>query len=298
MLHYRLEVFRAVAEWKSTTKAAASLHLSQPAVSKHIHLLEETMRVALFRRTPKGMELTRAGAQYLDHVNEAARIHDQVVQRLQAPSGRLTGRLRIGSNKTVLAYHLPKVLAEFKRRHPMVICDVIDGNTDYIIGALIDQRVDVALVEGPCNRPDIQVRPFLHDDIVWICAPDDPLARKRNPSMKMVLSRPLIIREVGAGGRQFMSAELARMRVSLDSLNIFLEIPHPEAIKRLVADRMGIGFVFRIGVASELASGTLVEIKCPRLTITRPFSMLLPQGPAPQGLARAFETVLFEVAEA
>lgn len=292
MMNYRLEVFRRVAECQSITKAARLLHLSQPAVTKHIQLLEEKLCVPLFVRSAKGMVLTQAGIVYLQHVQEVAAAHENVARRLQTPSGILTGRLRLGCNRTVLAYYLPEMLALFKSRYPSVVCEITDGNTDTIVGALLDQRIDLALIEGPCQRPEIQKKTFLEDEIIWIAAPSDAIANIRHPTPQAVLRRPIIVREAGAGSRQFMEANLRRLRMPLDRLNIVQEIPSPEAIKRLVAAGLGISYVFRLGVEQEIASGRLVKIDCPKLNIRRPFSLLLPQGPAPSGIVQAFAHLL------
>src|SRR5580693_6652923 len=128
MMNYRLEVFRQVAEWQSISKAARALHLSQPAVTRHIQLLEEKLRVPLFTRSARGMTLNESGMVYLQHVLQIAQAHENIAQHLQAPSGILTGRLRLGSNKTVLAYYLPEMLARFKTRYPSATCEIIDGN--------------------------------------------------------------------------------------------------------------------------------------------------------------------------
>ena len=296
MMNYRLQVFRQVAELQSITKAAHKLHLSQPAVTKHIQLLEAQLRVPLFVRSGKGMMLNDSGIIYLQHVQQIAKAHDDIAQHLQAPLGLLTGRLRLGSNKTVLAYCLPEILARFKNRYPSVTCEIIDGNTDTIIGALIDQRIDLALIEGPCHRPEIQMQAFLEDEIIWIASPKNPLAKRSQPAIAEVLRQPVIVREVGAGSRQFMEQALRRLRIPLERQNIVQEIPSPEAIKRLVAAGLGISYVFRISVEPELASGKLVKIDCPKLNIRRPFSLLFPQGPPPVGVAQAFiQTLLKKV---
>lgn len=294
MLDYRLHVFQKVAELQSITKAARALHLSQPAVTKHIQLLEEKLRLPLFVRSAKGMIPNAAGLVYLQHVQQAAKAHENVLQHLQTPTGVLAGRLRVGSNKTVLAYCLPEVLARFKSQHPLAICEIIDGNTDTIIGALLDQRIDLALIEGPCRRPEMQIRTFLEDEIIWIAGPQHPLAKMRQPTFVEVLQYPVILREPGAGSRQFMEHALRHLRVPLQHLNIAQEIPHPEAIKRLVMAGLGISYVFRISVEAELAASKLVKINCPKLNIRRPFSLLFPQGPTPPGIAQAFIQVLLE----
>lgn len=294
MLDYRLHVFRVVAQLQSITKAARSLHLSQPAVTKHIQLLEDELQVPLFTRSAGGMILTQAGVVYLQHVQQVAQAHERVAQRLRAPTGVLTGRIRLGTNKTLLAYYLPKILAVFKRRYPSVTCEILDGNTDTIVGALLDQHIDLAIIEGPCQRPELQKQTFLEDDIIWVAAPTDPIAAIPHPTVQAVLKRPLIVREVGAGSRQFMEEALRQLRVPLDRLNIVQEIPSPAAIKRLIAAGVGIGYIFALGVATELASRKLVKINCPKLTIRRPFSVLYPQGPEPTGISQAFIQLLMQ----
>lgn len=293
-MNYRLEVFQKVAELQSISKAARALHLSQPAVTKHIQLLEESLRVPLFVRSAKGMILNESGIMYLQHAQQINKAHQNIARHLQAPVAALTGRLRVGSNKTVLAYYLPEVLARFKSRYPSARCEIIDGNTDTIVGALLDQRIDLALIEGPCRRAEIQIRTFLEDEIIWIASPSDPIAKVEHPTVAMVLQRPLIVREVGAGSRQFMEQALRHGRIRLERLNIIQEIPGPEAIKRLVAAGLGISYVFQVSVEAELAAGRLVKINCPKLNIRRPFSLLFPQGPAPLGIAQAFIQVLMD----
>jgi DNA-binding transcriptional LysR family regulator len=294
MLDYRLHVFRTVAELQNITKAARVLHLSQPAVTKHIQLLEEGLSVPLFVRTARGMVLNESGVIYLQHVQQMAQAHESVAQQLQAPASVHAGRLRLGSNKTILAYCLPEILARFKTRYPFANCEIVDGNTDTIVGALLDQRIDLALIEGPCRRPEIRMRTFLEDEIIWIASPHDPIAKMRQAAVSDVLSRSVIVRETGAGSRQFMERELRHLRIPLKRLKVAQEIPSPEGIKRLVAAGLGVGYVFRISVEQELAAGKLSRINCPKLCIRRPFSLLFPQGPTPPGIAQAFIQVLME----
>ena len=142
MIDYRLHVFRQVAEVRSLTKASKALHLSQPAVSKHIKLLEEELRVPLFVRSSTGVVLTDAGTIFLKHVQETEKSRAAVMEKLQAPVGLLTGSLRLGSSMTIASYYLPDVLVGFKAKHAAVKCEVVEGNTDLILGLLLDQRID------------------------------------------------------------------------------------------------------------------------------------------------------------
>lgn len=296
-MDYRLHVFRQVAELRNLTKAAKILHLSQPAVTKHIRLLEEELQLPLFIRSSSGVELTDAGMIFLRHVQETERARATILEQLQAPVGKLTGNFRLGASMTVVSYYLPEVLIRFKARHAGVTCEVMEGNTDFIVGLLLDQRVQLGLVEGPCRRREIQVRPFYDDEIIWIASPADPLVSAGPATVKALLERPVISREPGSGTRRVVENALRQQGIQLKNLRVIQELPSTEAIKRMVAAGAGIGYVSRLSVDQELASGKLVRIQCPRLRIGRPFSILTPQGPDPVGIVQAFSKMLIENAQ-
>jgi len=294
MIEYRLHVFRRVAELRSLTKAAKILHLSQPAVTKHIKLLEEELRLPLFIRSSSGVVLTDAGSVFLRHVQQTEKARAAVMEQLQAPAGLLAGRLRLGCSMTIASYYLPDILVGLKGRYPSVTCDVVEGNTELVVSLLLDQRIELGLVEGPCRRREIQVRPFYEDEIIWIAAPSDPVAKIKHPSPIALLDRPVISREPGSGTRRVVEIALRQQGIPLARLRVEQELPSTEAIKRMVAARAGIGCVSRLSVEQELASGKLIQIHCPKLRIKRPFSILIPQGPDPIGIVQAFSTFVTE----
>lgn len=288
MIDYRLHVFREVAEMRNLTKASRALHLSQPAVTKHIKLLEESLHLPLFTRSSSGVMLTEAGVIFLRHVQAMEKAHAAVLEQLQAPTGQLTGRIRLGCSMTVASYFVPRVLAPFRAEYPAVSCEVLEGNTDFVVGQLLDQRIDVGLVEGPCRRWEIQVQPFFEDEIIWIASPTDPVIKARHFTLKMLMDRPIISRELGSGTRRVVESALRRGGIALNKLKIIQELPNAEAIKRMVASGAGIGYVPRMSVEQELASGKVVQINNPQLQIKRAFSVLTPQGPDPIGIVQAF----------
>jgi DNA-binding transcriptional LysR family regulator len=297
MIDYRLHVFRHVAEMRSLTKASKTLHLSQPAVTKHIKLLEEELRVPLFVRSSSGVVLTDAGRTFLQYVQAMEKSRAAVMEKLQAPVGLLTGRLRLGCSMTIASYFLPNVLVGFRRKHPSVTCDVVEGNTETIVGLLLDQRIELGLVEGPCRRREIQVRPFYEDEILWIAAPTDALAGMKTVPAKTLLERPIVSRELGSGTRRVVEMALRQQGIPLGRMRIEQELPSTEAIKRMVGAGVGIGYASRLSVEQEIASGKLVQIRCPQLRIKRSFSTLTPQGPDPIGIVQAFSTFIAETSK-
>ena len=294
MIDYRLHVFRQVAELRSLTRASKVLRLSQPAVTKHIKLLEEELRLPLFVRSSHGVELTDAGTVFLKHVQTTEKERASILEQLQAPVGKLTGGIRLGGSMTITSYYLPEILLAFKTKYPEVSCAVVEGNTDFILGLLLDQRIDLGLVEGPCHRREVQARPFYEDEIIWIASPADVLAGAKKVTPQNLVERPIISRELGSGTRKVMEAALRHRGISLAELKIFQELPSTEAIKRMVAAGAGIGYASRLSVRQELAAGKLVQIRCPNLQIKRNFSILIPQGPDPVGLVQVFSKFLVQ----
>src|ERR1700677_2680281 len=175
-MDYRLHVFHQVAESGSLTKAAQKLHLSQPAVTKHIKLLEEEFRTPLFVRSANGVKLTKAGLILLKHAQQAGKLYEEVRQKIESRQDTFSGRIRLGCSTTITQYFLPGPLMALKKRHPLVELEVIEGNSDAIISALLAQRIELGLIESPCRRRDLRVQSFYEDEIVLISSDAD--ARK------------------------------------------------------------------------------------------------------------------------
>jgi DNA-binding transcriptional LysR family regulator len=114
------------------------------------------------------------------------------------------------------------------------------------------------------------------------------LTKIKNPTSKDVLEHPVIARELGSGTRHVVEMALRQQGFALSRFRIEQELPSTESIKRMVASGAGIGYVSRLSVEQELASGKLVQIHCPKLRIKRSFSILIPQGPDPIGIVQAF----------
>ncbi len=274
MMDYRLHVFRQVAVSGSLTRASRILHLSQPAVTKHIKLLEEELGMPLFVRSSSGIVLTDAGVVFLQHVVETESARARVLDQLRAPLGQLSGSLRLGASRTIASYWLADALIRLKKNHPLIRCDLSEGNTEHIISLLLDQKIEAGLVEGPCRRREIRAQAFFEDEIIWIASPGHELARERKPDLSRILACPIVSREVGSGTRKVVEIALRQRGVTFSRLDIIQEFHNSEAIKQMVSSGVGIGYLSRLSVQAELARGSLAEIHSPGWLITRPFFLL------------------------
>ncbi len=287
-MDYRLSVFQAVAEQQSLTKASRLLHLSQPAVTKHIKLLEEEIGQPLFHRSAQGVTLTGAGALLLEHARDVARRDQDVLQRIRGGKGIIRGRLALGATSTVGQYLLPEWLVEARRLWPALQLKVRDGNTEEIVELAAARKIDLGLIEGRCRHVGLRAEAFLEDEIICVASARHA-AGLAGPLTPAALKRQVwIFREKGSGTRDIAELALKQRGIDPRQLHIGLELASSESIKAVVASGYGLTFLSRFVVARELAQGTLRLVSVRGLTMGRQLSFVYPRGPRPGGAAGAF----------
>ncbi|MEO6877420.1 MAG: LysR substrate-binding domain-containing protein, partial [Gemmatimonadaceae bacterium] len=191
-LHH-LRLFAAVADHRSFTKAAASLNLSQPAISKSLSELERQLSLTLMDRRGKSIELTDAGRTLYARARELFGVERTAEQELRELRGMKRGVLRIAASTTIATYMLPPVLGRFHLRRPNVRIQTTSANTRTVLRMLLEFRVDVALVEGPVSHARVEVQPWREDELVVIAAPDHHLVARGNVNVGMLAHETLLV---------------------------------------------------------------------------------------------------------
>jgi LysR family transcriptional regulator, transcriptional activator of the cysJI operon len=295
MLDYRLHVFRVVAEQLNFTRAAGRLHISQPAVTRHIRQLEEHYGQPLFVRAPGGITLTLAGHALLEHAVHVEALNDGVERRIRAGAAIVAGPLRLGASTTIAQYLLPRWLGRFRQQHPQVDLSLRMGNTEEVAGALLAGRIDLGLIEGPVGRSELKTECFAEDEIVPVVAPDHPLAKKLRVTVADLAATPCVMREAGSGTRLVVEQAFKRAGINPGKLSVILEIDSSETIKGLIETGVGVAYLSRLALRHELGRGCLTELNVKALRITRPLFLLYPQGPRPAGALGVFMDFLAEL---
>jgi DNA-binding transcriptional LysR family regulator len=276
-----LRVFHAVASAGSVTAAARSLEVSQPAVSKQLGELEDSLGLQLVDRMPRGVRLTGAGRSLFEHATRIFGIESTAEAELAALLGVQRGALAIGGSTTIGSYLVPRVFGAFRREHPGVRLELQIGNTAAIHDLVRTGTVELGLSEGLVTEPDLATHVFEHDEMVAIAAPDDPLVRKKRVVAHDLAERPFIMRERGSGTREVIEAALAKHGLSIEPI---MSLGSTEAVKSAVAGRLGIAIVSRLTIEGELASGALVTIDVADLEIRRALHLVelkgISRGPA------------------
>ena len=148
---FRLKVFYTVAQRLSFTKAAHELYITQPAVTKHIKELEQQLNIQLFKRNGNNIALTIAGKVLVQYAEKIFQTYTELETELAQLNNMEAGTLHIGASTTVAQTILPKILALFKKTYPDVTFNFIQGNTDYISQLILDEKIDIAIVEGSAH---------------------------------------------------------------------------------------------------------------------------------------------------
>jgi len=254
----QLEVFLATARHENVTRAAEALAMSQSAASGSLSELENQFGVKLFDRLGKRLQLSELGRQLRPQVEN---LLAQAQALEQALDGRaVTGRLRIGATLTIGNYIAVSMIADFRQRFPEADIALHVANTEAIAERVASFELDMGLIEGELQRPDLDIAPWRHDELVVFAAPGHPLANATALSDADLIAMPWIVRERGSGTRQAFDRA---MRGILHELHIAMELQHTEAIKRAVEAGLGVGCLSQVCLTDAFKRGSLVPLPVP-----------------------------------
>lgn len=261
----QMEIFAAIAHTENVSRAAGHLSMSQSAASNALVELERQFDCPLFDRIGKSLRLNGTGRGLLPQVEDMLGRAADIEGYL---AGGVLGPLAVGATLTIGNYLATLVAAEYLRRHPASKLRLHVANTHSIVEQLSHFELDIGLIEGEANDPDLLLEPWLEDALVVFCAPQHPLAAVGEASPALLAEQKWIVREAGSGTRALFDRAIARV---LPGLHIQLELEHTEAIKRAVESGLGIGCLSRLALREAFRRGSLVEIGTPQLDLRRHF---------------------------
>ncbi|HSI21439.1 MAG TPA: LysR family transcriptional regulator [Methylophilaceae bacterium] len=265
----QLEVFVAIARSGNVSRAAEEIPLSQSATSTALGEFERQFGLQLFDRVGKSLRLNEVGRQLLPRAVELLDRANEVEDLLEGRSG--FGPLSIGATLTIGNYLTTLIVAKFLQRHPQSQVQLQVHNTSTIVQQVAHYALDLGLIEGDCNHPDLEVQPWIADELAVFCAPGHPLAGKKRVSLEQLLAEPWILREKGSGTRETFDRAMHNYH---SRLNIRLELEHTEAIKRAVESGLGLGCISRLALKDAFRRGSLVPLDTPDLDLRRYFYFL------------------------
>ncbi len=261
MADRRLQVFYTVARLLSFTKAAETLHMTQPAVTFQVRQLEDHFNTRLFDRTHNRVSLTEAGRKTYEYAERIFELYAEMEDAVKELTGDVSGALTLGASTTVAEYMLPGLLKDFKQRYPDVNLRLRVSNSEGIVSMVENSMIDLGVVEAPVTNKNLLVEVCQIDQLVVVIPPSHQLADKKSITMEELLRYPFIYREEGSGTREVIMEYITQMGLDRNELNVCMELGSPESIKGAVEASMGISILSRTTLNKELALGTLLYVE-------------------------------------
>lgn len=270
-MDYRDSVFLSVAEHLSFSKAAEALHISQPAVSRHIKELEQRYDASLFERKGNRIYLTGAGEKVYHAFREIAQHYRNLDFEMGELHNAQAGEIRVGASSTIAQYVIPRVMASFHKRYPHIRLHLMNGNSFEMEQLLLDNRIDLALVENLSSQAGIRYRDFLHDELIVVTGKSSLYAERATIEKEDLLQIPLVLREEGSGTLEVIRQYFAQQKILFEDLNTPIHLGSTESIKNFLLDFNGLAIVSEKAVRNELYLKTLVKLQVTGITFPRTF---------------------------
>jgi DNA-binding transcriptional LysR family regulator len=284
----RLESFLFAAEHLSFSEAARLLRVTQPTISHHIKMLEGELGLELFDRSGAKLQLTEAGRSLLPWARRLIQDSNELQEMASSLQDGVVGHLRIACSTTAGKYILPQLAARFSKRHPGVRVSILACTPELAIPQLTQGEANLAVVSFEPLDDMYETQVFFEDSIKLIVPANHPLAFRAVIEPEDLLKENVIIRENTSGTRRVMLTELAKFDISLDDLNVFLELGNAEAIVRTVAAGYGVSFVSTLASACPLDRGNVVDVEVRGLNMRRTIYMVRNRLEAPSRPQEAF----------
>ena len=279
----QLEIFKAVAQCGRVTAAAELLFISQPAASMALSELEKHLGPLFDRHQGASMTLNDAGRALLPMACELVDRAKEIEQQFVNGNCYEQGVLKISASSTVGNNLMPRILGDFSREFPKIRTELTIDNTRNIVNRLVAMDIDMAVVEGTCLHPDIDVHTWRDDELVIVAHPDHPLAGRESVELEELKNENWILRESGSGTRELFDEVIA---AQLGNPKILMSLNRAEAIKQAVADGLGVACISRLAVWRAVNAGLLSIVNVRDLSLKRHFYLLLNRNKYRSGIVQ------------
>jgi LysR family transcriptional regulator, transcriptional activator of the cysJI operon len=267
-----LLVFVTVAKHEHFSRAAEELHMTQSAVSLDIKSLEKRYGVKLFERTNKYVRLTPAGKIVEYYAKDILAQYQRLERMIDDLKHTASGPLFVGASYTFGEYILPHIVAGFSVQCPQVTPAIFIHNTKQITGMVLRHELDLGIVEGEVDHPQLGVYPFTTDELVVIVPANSTWQGRTEVSPEELAGERWIVREKGSGTRDYADHMFSLTGIQPENI---MQFGSSQVIKESVEAGLGISFLSETVIRKELALGTLQALRIKDVPIHRNFSYVI-----------------------
>lgn len=284
MLLHSLKVFLAVANEKSFSRAAEKLLRTQPAVSLAVQRLEAELNEKLIDRSAKELLLTDAGRIVVEYARRFQNIESDMYNALAELRDNSAGRLIIGANESTSLYLLQHI-TRYRRTYPKVKVQVRRSLSSRIPAQLVDGDLELGVISYDPEDDRLVTHVIYTDHLAFVVSPQHRFAARGEISITELDMETFVAHNVLSPYRETVLREFQRARVAL---NMDVEMPTVETIRRLVQRNEGVAFLPKMCVEQEIEQGLLSEVRVTELKVERKIRLAFPARRALSHAAKAF----------
>ncbi len=259
-----MRIFLEVCRTMNVTRAAENLYMTQPAVSRSIREIEKNYGVRLFERLNQRLYLTESGRRMHAYAVHIVDTFDRMEREMT--DGDERGILRVGASITLGNYDLPALIQKMRQEKPELRVQATVANAGTLEDMLLDNRLDIALIEGAVTSKELVTNPFAQDKLLLILPPDHELTRKNTLFLSDLMRYDLLLREKGSSGRSFLNTVFESQGLTLSPL---WESASTQALVRAVAANVGLSILPEKLVQNALSGGRVVTRPIQDASLTR-----------------------------
>ena len=250
----QLRAFYLAAREKSITKAAAALHVTQPAVTMKIKSFEKNLDFQLFKKYDKELQLTESGTALLGYAERIFLIVGELEHALNSWGDLNRESLTIGTTRSFARHLMPELLSRFQERFPNVRVSLKVGSSQEIADGLMAFKYDLGIIGRLPGLSKLKALTYNREEFCLVVSPQHRFAKKRSVSLRELKNEPIIIRERGSGSRH---AILSMLKSHDVKPSVIVEAGSVEFIKEYIIKGLGISFLYKPEVELEAKMGIL-----------------------------------------
>jgi len=271
----QLEALIALVEERNFSRAAKSMLLTQPALTKNIRNIEICLGVKVVNRSNAGVSLTPEGKILYDVALRMIKLRKEAGEKIQTLNEHAGGDIYIGASTIPATYILPHVVSSFKKKHADTRIFIKTEDSEEVLNMVLDREVEIGCIgKEPLNRK-LTAESVWSDRLILVAPRFHPWVRRGMIDLSELMNEPFVLREKGSATRDVFEMYLKEVKsTGISQFNICAEFGSSEAIKEAIMAGLGVSILSVHAVRRELASKTLFEIPIVGCRIERRFYLI------------------------
>ena len=291
-----METFVEVCKFKSFSKAADKLYITQPTVTSHIQNLEKELGTVLINRSGKNMTLTQAGSMLFKYAVDIINTCEMAKFDLNSYRGKINGHLDISSSSVPRQYVLPKILKEFTSIYPDVTFSLKDKDSKQVVKSILNWETDFGIVGAMYPSKNLEYIELMEDKLLLVTANNNnfPFKNYETLNSDILFKEKLIIREKGSGTRELLEETLKKNKISSNSLKVLACIEDTETIKNLISLGAGVSFLSERTINDESSLKRFKLFNIQNFNLIRKFYFVYHKNRQLSPLSETFKNFMLE----